>query len=299
MIRHWNAWDEGKRSHLFVADARTGEAKDLTPKLDVNTPPAPFGGSNDYAWSPDGKELAFTAEPIKDMAWSTNTDIWTVPAEGGEPKNLTEENQGADAQPAYSPHGNRLAYLSQARPGFEADMWVLRVLDLRPDKDDKKSSPPYEEFHGDFLDRPIQSFCWIEHRVPPGWLHEAKLAAVVDDHGEEQIVELKYNSNGFDGHVFQEVRVKGGINTAVQASRAANRLVFLRGDVSRPGEVYATDLNGAGLTQLTHHNDPLLAGLDLPKLERFTFKGADGDDVFGWLSGRPGSTRTRNTRSFS
>ena len=83
MIRHWNAWDEGKRSHLFVADAATGEARDLTPKLEVNTPPAPFGGSTDYAWSPDGKELAFTAEPVKDHAWSTNTDIWTVAGRGG------------------------------------------------------------------------------------------------------------------------------------------------------------------------------------------------------------------------
>ena len=82
MIRHWNAWDEGKRSHLFVADAHTGEAHDLTPKLEVNTPPAPFGGSSDYAWSPDGTELAFTAEPLEGAAWSTNTDIWTVPAEG-------------------------------------------------------------------------------------------------------------------------------------------------------------------------------------------------------------------------
>jgi dipeptidyl aminopeptidase/acylaminoacyl peptidase len=292
MIRHWTTWDEGKRSHLFVADARTGEAKDLTPKLDVNTPPAPFGGSNDYAWSPDGKELAFTAEPIKDPAWSTNTDIWTVPAQGGEPKNLTEENQGADAQPAYSPEGNRLAYLSQVRPGFEADVWVLRVLDLRPDKVGKKSSPD-QEFYSDFLDRPIHSFSWIEHRVPPGLLHEAKLAAVIDDQGEEPIIELKYNSNGFDGHAFQEVRVRGGVNTAVQASRAAGRLVFLRGNASHPGEVYATDLNGAGLTQLTHHNDPLLAGLDLPKLERFTFKGADGDDVSGWLLRPPGFDPSR------
>ena len=131
MIRHWNAWDEGKRSHLFVADAHTGEAHDLTPKLEVNTPPAPFGGSSDYAWSADGTELAFTAEPLEGVAWSTNTDIWTVPAQGGEPTNLTASNAGADAQPVYSPYGEWLAYVSQARAGFESDQWVLKVLSGR------------------------------------------------------------------------------------------------------------------------------------------------------------------------
>ena len=146
MIRHWNAWDEGKRSHLFVADAQTGEAKDLTPKLEVNTPPAPFGGSSDYAWSPDGKELAFTAEPAQDAAWSTNTDIWTVPVDGGEPKNLTAGNKGADAQPAYSPDGDWLAYVSQARAGFESDQWVLKVLC-------RSTSASYELTKA--LDRPI------------------------------------------------------------------------------------------------------------------------------------------------
>src|SRR5262249_44655448 len=108
MIRHWDRWDEGKRSHLFVADAKTGEAKDLTPKLAVNTPPGPFGGSNEYAFSHDGKEIAFTAEPLKDFAWSTNTDIWVVPVAGGEARNLTESNPAADAQPAYSPDGKQL-----------------------------------------------------------------------------------------------------------------------------------------------------------------------------------------------
>ena len=115
MIRHWDEWDDGKRSHLFVVDVATGKAKDLTPKLDVNTPPAPFGGSSDYAFSPNGKELAFTAEPLKDMAWSTNTDIWIVSVNGNEPQNLTEANPGADAQPSYSPDGDYLAFVSQAR----------------------------------------------------------------------------------------------------------------------------------------------------------------------------------------
>ncbi len=95
MIRHWTSWDERKRSHVFIADAKSGQARDLTPKLEVNTPPAPFGGSTDYAWSPDGKELAFTAEPVKNHAWSTNNDIWIVSPEGGDPKNVTESNTAA------------------------------------------------------------------------------------------------------------------------------------------------------------------------------------------------------------
>ena len=84
----------------------------------MNTPPAPFGGSSDYAWSADGQTLAFTAEPIKDLAWSTNSDIWTVSVAGGEPKNLTADNKGADAQPAYSPDGKR------ARVGEPGTRWV-------------------------------------------------------------------------------------------------------------------------------------------------------------------------------
>src|SRR5262245_5895502 len=152
MIRHWNAWDEGKRSHLFVADARAGEAKDLTPRLEGNTPPAPFGGSSDYAWSPDGQELAFTAEPLKDAAWSTNTDIWVVPVAGGEARNITEGNKGADAQPSYSPDGQLLAYLRQERAGFESDAWVLAVRDLRPGGDTRT--------YPGLFDRSILSFAW-------------------------------------------------------------------------------------------------------------------------------------------
>ena len=179
MIRHWDKWDEGKRSHLFVADAKTGHARDLTPKLDVNTPPGPFGGSNEYAFSPDGKELAFTAEPLKELAWSTNTDIWVVPVEGGEPKNLTEANKGADAQPAYSPDGRHLAYVSQARAGFEADLWVLKVRNRQNGFTGNMFGP---------LDRPVHSFVWTET--------SRDLFAVIDDEGTQAIVNFPYNEDG-------------------------------------------------------------------------------------------------------
>ena len=173
MFRHWDRWDSGKRSHLFVCDVKTGESRDVTPDLAVNTPPQPFGGSSDYAFSADGKELAFTAEPATESAWSTNTDIWVVPAAGGEARNLTRANKGADGQPAYSPDGKTIAYLSQSRAGFEADQWVLKTMPAEGGQAKSLTLP---------LDRPVVSFTWNRDG--------SKLIAVIDDKGTEPIVEV-------------------------------------------------------------------------------------------------------------
>lgn len=279
MIRHWSAWDEGKRSHLFVADVKSGEARDLTPKLDVNTPPAPFGGSNDYAFSPDGKEIAFTAEPTKDLAWSTNTDVWNVPVEGGELKNLTASNLGADAQPSYSPDGARIAYLSQERAGFESDQWVLKV---------RRRNAEYNEYSSAHLDRPVLSYAWVapSHGERPD--AHVRLFAVVDDRGAESVLEVRYPAPG-ESETRREVRgivekrVTGGVNTAVQALPGGNDLVFLRADAAHPAEVFKARSDGSGITALSNHNGQLMSELTVSPAEGFTFKGADGDAVSGWL----------------
>jgi len=278
MIRHWKSWDEGKRSHLLVADAQTGEATDLTPKLEVNTPPAPFGGSSDYAWSPEGHELAFTAEPERESAWSTNTDIWTVAAGGGEPKNLTVANKGADAQPAYSPDGRWLAYVSQGRPGFESDLWVLKLL--------SRSSPASYELTKP-LDRPVLSFAW----------GAGGIKAVIDEMGTEPIANIDIETFGNANqpsltatHLpvqFPRV-VTGGVQAGLSVSPTSGKMVFAHHTAQAPAEIYVAGPDGSGLTQLTHHNAPLLAQLDLPKLEGFAFPGADGDLVHGWLLRPPG-----------
>ncbi len=282
MIRHWAAWDEGTRSHLFVCDAKTGEAKDLIPDWKVNVPPGPFGGSEGYGWSPDGTQLAFTSEPLKDPASSTNTDIWIIPAEGGAPRNLTEANPGADAQPSFSPDGERLAYLSQKRAGFEADQWNLKVVPHR------QGEAGDAEFSTETIDRSIQSYCWVERGQAPGRMG-GSMEAVLDDQGELQIFEVAYAKEILSGRSYVLDRVKGGVNTSVQASSRAKRMVFLRGDATRPVEVFTSPIEEpAQLTQLTHHNDAMVSKLDLNKAEGFSFKGAEGDQVHGWLIKPPG-----------
>jgi dipeptidyl aminopeptidase/acylaminoacyl peptidase len=273
MIRHWTTWDEGKRSHLFVADLATGQAKDLTPKLDAHVPPAPFGGSSDYAWSPDGNELAFTAEPLEDAAWSTNTDIWTVPSTGGDLKNVTASNKGADAQPAYSPDGQWLAFVSQARPGFEADQWVLKLL--------HRQNGAVSELTRS-LDRPVQSFAW----APDG------LVAVIDDLGTEPIIKIDApastgSSPRGANDSFQRL-VTGGVQAGLNVGPRTGKMAFARHNAATPAEVFVAAADGSGLVQLTRHNATLTGELDLPKLEGFAFSGAQGDEVHGWLERPPG-----------
>jgi dipeptidyl aminopeptidase/acylaminoacyl peptidase len=282
MIRHWNVWDEGKRSHLFVADARSGEARDLTSKLDANTPPAPFGGSSDYAWSPDGKELAFTAEPSSDAAWSTNTDIWVVPSDGGDPKNLTESNKGADAQPAYSPDGRWLAYVSQERPGFESDQWVLTLRDRQTGQ----LTAPTKAF-----DRPVQSFAW-DPSSP------RTIVAAIDHDGTLPIVGFQV---GEDGSLQGAPRIdamaltRGGASSSFSLSPKGRSLVFVRSRATQPAELerleYGSIPASSAATQpskLSNHNAQLMADLDVQPAEAFEFSGADGDPVHGWLIRPPG-----------
>jgi dipeptidyl aminopeptidase/acylaminoacyl peptidase len=283
MVRHWDRWDDGKRSHLFVVDVATGKARDLTPKFAVNVPPAPFGGSSDYAFAPLGNELAFTAEPIKDLAWSTNTDVWIVSTSGGEPQNVTEENPGADAQPSYSPDGEYLAYVSQDRAGFEADRWVLRVRD----RDDGVTT----DVTGN-LDRPVQSFLWGASRAAKGDITGTSrdLVFVVDDSGSLAIRSLAMIADD-DGHVFTNLRpglITGGVNTAPQLVPGSGELVFVKGASNAPNEIHRSQPDGTALSPLTRHNAALMSELDLPRAEAFSFEGAGGDRVAGWVVKPPG-----------
>ena len=133
--RHWNAFTEFKRSHLFVISAEDNldtAALDLTPG-DHDVPPFSLGGQDMYAVSPDGKELAYTSNIDEVEATSTNNEIFIVPLAGGEPKKIST-SPGSDATPLYSPDGKYLAWRSQARAGYESDKESLIIYDRQADQ---------------------------------------------------------------------------------------------------------------------------------------------------------------------
>ena len=169
LYRHWNAYKEGKRAHLFVVAVSAGEgarpthgeeikeptlpqqagqgwgtpvsvARDLTPG-DYDAPVFSLGGQDDYAFSPDGQEICYASNHDPEPAISTNNDLFTVPVNGGTgvspvqvsaaTKNITAENKAADNTPLYSPDGKYIAYRAQQRPGYESDRWQLMLYDRK------------------------------------------------------------------------------------------------------------------------------------------------------------------------
>src|SRR5256886_7005028 len=139
LYRHWTHWNEGKRSHLFVIAADGNDkAKELTEGVNYDVPPDQRGEASDINFSPDSKEICFTAVTDKVEATSTNGDLFTVPVSGGEAKRITTQ-PGFDGNPVYSPDGKYIAYHAQLTAGYEADRWRVMLYDRSTGKSENLS----------------------------------------------------------------------------------------------------------------------------------------------------------------
>ena len=134
-IRHWDTWNDGRLNRVFAAPlASEGMLKSatlLSGGITGDIPSKPFGDLSDFAWSPDGKQVAMSVRQSNaEEPWNTNFDIWLVNADGSGARNLTEANKAWDAGPVFSADGKTLYYRAMKRPGFEADRFALTALDI-------------------------------------------------------------------------------------------------------------------------------------------------------------------------
>jgi len=338
--RHWNAFTEFKRSHLFVIDANaradrstdvssvgpagvspaesqtpdkmsggpTGkmpvlQPRDLTPG-DHDVPPFSLGGQDMYAISPDSQEAAYTSNIDEVEATSTNNEIFVVPLavesavssgkdrqSGPDPSALRtahatpkkiSTSPGADTTPLYSPDGKYLAWRSQARAGFEADKWRLLVQD----RQSGKIRDATENF-----DRSIGSYVWEPSGLMIFFSYETAGQAVFGqmvldmwNEGKNPVVipptgQPDWHVDVHDGHM-DDLAIGQGA------------LYYTRAFIGAPNEIWrkrwSLDPKESEPQQITHMNDALLAQIDMQPLESFTFKGANDEEVQGFIVKPPG-----------
>jgi dipeptidyl aminopeptidase/acylaminoacyl peptidase len=277
------------------------EPRDLTPG-DHDVPPFHIGGQDMYAISPDGQELAYTCNVDEVEATSTNNEIFVVPINASPNTSSVEANAspartvppaksntmppgtaaatmqprkistspGADTTPLYSPDGKYLAWRSQARAGFESDKWRLLVQDQQSGKISECSEA---------FDRSVGSFTWSDDGKA--------VVFTAEDQGQSPIfVELPSTA----GKSPTKLDRTNGLH-ADDLVMLGKTLFFTRTSISAPSEIWCIPPPHMDYTepkQITHMNDALLSQIDMQPLESFTFKGANDEEVQGFIVKPPG-----------
>lgn len=260
LYRHWDSWVDGKRQHLFVLNADGTNPRNVTPgDRDAVPTSSTFSAGDDFDFSPDGKELAYTATPVPvhDESWSTNHDIYIVNLENGTRTQLTT-NPAADGFPRYSPDGKYLAYRAQSRPGFEADRWQLMLVDRSTGKIKSLTSA---------FDSNVGS---------PVWSRDSKMLYF----DAEEKANTPIWSVTLDGKISKIIN--SATNSDINSSADGSLFIFSHQTLSRPAEIYSADAQGE-LKPLTHCNDALFSHIEYSDPEYVWFEGANKAKVQMWI----------------
>jgi dipeptidyl aminopeptidase/acylaminoacyl peptidase len=303
LYRHWNSYKEGKRAHILVVPTEVvstvggattvttppnelapegNTPRDLTPG-DYDTPVFSLGGQDNYAFSPDGKEICYTSNHDKNEAASTNNDLWIVPVSGGAAKNITADNPASDSTPLYSPDGHYIAYRAQQRPGYESDRFRLMLYD-RKTGEKKNLTEKLDSWVGTFAWSPDSKRIYFVHQ----WQDESPVISFAIDRPFDQTITVDGDpkANGFNA----DVVVRDGYNDDIAITPDGKTIVFTRMSISFPTQIYKAGSERSIAEQLahppdglTHINDALLCEIAMSPLDSFWFKGAHNDKVEGFL----------------
>jgi dipeptidyl aminopeptidase/acylaminoacyl peptidase len=260
-IRHWDTWKDGRRSHLFVVPASGGGTPvDVMEGMDADAPSKPFGGSEEFTFTSDGKGLVFTAKDAgREEMWSTNFDLFLASATGsGSVEVLTAENPAWDTQPVFSPDGRTLAYLAMSRAGYESDRYRI-VLKPWPRGAARVLTEGW--------DRSPSSIAWSADG--------RSLYAIADNLGQTSLFSVDVAS----GRVRTVVR--DGFVGAVSPARG--RIFYTLDHLRSPAEIHSAGADGSGAKQVTRLNAERIAAARMGEAEQFTFAGAAGHTIHAWV----------------
>lgn len=255
LYRHWNAYTDGKRSHIFIVPAAGGDPVDMTPG-DYETPTFAIGGGGDFTFSPDSKELAYVSNHEKNEESSTNSDIFIVPLGGDPAKDAVKisTSPGSDTGPAYSPDGRYIAWKTQARNGYESDVFRLALYD-RHSKTIRIISDQWDD--------------WIQQTF---WAPDSQSVFFTAEYrGNVPVMNVSIH-----GGPVKAVRGEKGWCEGVDLSPDGKFLVMTWRDVAHPAELYRADADGKNFRPLTQVNAALIGELALNNTEEHWVTSKDG-----------------------
>lgn len=259
-IRHWDTWNDGTRSHIFVMPISDGTPVDIMKSMDADSPTKPFGDSGDYTFTPDSKGIVFTATAMgKAEAWTTNLDLFLASIDGqSAPVCLTQSNKALDNSPKFSPDGKSLAYLAMRRPGFEADRTYL-MLRSWPEGEPRAIAESW--------DRAINSFTWSADGKT--------IYAIAEDIGQTPVFAIDIKTG-------KVTKVTGDGNVkAVSATKT--HIIYSLDNIKSPVELYAMDIKTKKVLTLTSVNAKRLASIKMGDYQQFNFKGWNDETVYGFI----------------
>jgi dipeptidyl aminopeptidase/acylaminoacyl peptidase len=260
LYRHWTEWKDGTRTHIFLANATSGEARDLTPG-DFDSPSFQIGGPLQYVFSPDGKEFVYVSNHDKQPASSTNNDLWLISLVNPQasPRNITASNPSYDGSPKYSPDGKYIAYRMQRQPAYESDLFRLAIYDRATG-----ASTVLTESFRNWVDE----FQWADDSksIYFGAPVEGQAPVYRVDLGSKAITQVLADKTIFEWSV----------------TGSGTRLLYTRSAVGEPVEMFSADIsNGkAGAPrQITHINDAVSTEVDIRPAEKIWIDGAGGAKI--------------------
>ncbi|MGO4817392.1 S9 family peptidase [Flavobacterium sp. W22_SRS_FP1] len=263
--RHWDTWNEGKFNHVLYKENSEGAVGvDILGSEIFDSPQKPFGGDEDYIWSPDSKHILYVSKKKAgtQYAISTNTNIYQYNIETGQTVNRTEDNLGYDVAPIFSPSGN-LTWLQMKREGYEADKNDI-IVDFKGTKMNLTAN----------WDGTVDSFTWSKDGKT------IYFNAAID--GTKQLFEV--NFPGLTKIAIQVQQVtKGDFDVNEIVGFSGNNIIVTRADMNHASEIFSFDMKKKTWKQLSNVNTDTYNSLALSKTERRYVTTTDGKKMLVWV----------------